>query len=91
MTSKDEAIIILAHGSRNVQAVEEFLRLANLVQERLPSYRIEPAFFQFSENNLHRGLKKLAVSGYKKVKIVPVFLFEGVHIKEDIPRIRLLC
>ncbi len=87
MTSKDEAIIILAHGSRNVQAAEEFLRLANLVQERLPSYRIEPVFFQFSENNLHQGLKKLTISGYKKVKIVPVFLFEGVHIKEDIPKV----
>ena len=87
MVSKDEAIIILAHGSRDNQAKEEFLRSVNLVQKRLPSCRIEPACFQFSENDLPRALKRVAAAGFKRVKIIPVFLFEGVHVKQDIPQV----
>ncbi|MEW5691704.1 MAG: CbiX/SirB N-terminal domain-containing protein [Candidatus Hydrogenedentota bacterium] len=83
--NENKAIIILAHGSRNSQAKEEFLKLVNSVSEKLPSYRIEPAFFQFSKYNLPNVLSKLAQEGYKKIRIIPAFLFQGMHINKDIP------
>jgi len=84
---KNEAIIILAHGSRKERVSEEFMKLAGQIQDRLPSIRIEPALFQFSKQDLPEALKKLASEGYNKIKIVPLFLFQGVHIKEDIPEV----
>ena len=86
MTNKDEAIIILAHGSRKEQVKEEFLKLAGLMKKRLPTLRVEPALFQFSpEYSLPRVLENLSTEGYKKVGIVPLFLFKGVHIENDLP------
>ncbi len=85
MLNTNEAIVILAHGSRKKVVEEEFLKLVNLIKKRLPSFRIEPALFQFSKRNLPMAFKKLSSEGYKKVKVVPLFLFRGVHIEDDIP------
>ena len=82
---ENEAIVILAHGSKKEGVEEEFLKFVNLIKKRLPSFRIEPALFQFSENNLPMALKKLSLEGYKKIKVVPLFLFRGVHVENDIP------
>ncbi len=82
---KNEAIVILAHGSRKEKVEEEFLKLVSLIRKRLSSLRIEPALFQFSERSLQAALKKLSAEGYKNVRVVPLFLFRGVHIEDDIP------
>ena len=88
MTNKDEAIIILAHGSRNKQVKEEFLKLAGLMKKRLPALRIEPALFQFSpEYNLPQVLENLSTEGYEKIRVIPLFLFKGVHIENDLPHV----
>ena len=85
MLNTDEAVVILAHGSRKKEVEKEFSKLANLIKKRLPALRIEPALFQFSERNLPAALKKLSSEGYKKIKVVPLFLFRGVHVENDIP------
>ena len=85
MLNTNEAIVILAHGSKKKVVEEEFLELVNLIKKRLPSFRIEPALFQFSERNLPMAFKKLSSEGYKKIKVVPLFLFRGVHVENDIP------
>lgn len=82
---KNEAIVVLAHGSRKKKVEQEFLKLVNLIKKRLPSIRIEPALFQFSENSLPAALKKLSAEGHKNIRVVPLFLFSGVHIEDDIP------
>jgi sirohydrochlorin ferrochelatase len=88
MLEKDKAIIILVHGSRNEQVKEEFLKLVDLIRKRLTTLRIEPAIFQFSpEYSLSRILENLSDEGYKDVRIVPLFLFKGIHIKDDLPNI----
>ncbi|MEG0372016.1 MAG: CbiX/SirB N-terminal domain-containing protein, partial [Clostridium sp.] len=42
-------------------------------------------YLQFSDTNLETGIQRLISRGASDIKVIPYFLFEGVHIKEDIP------
>lgn len=82
-------ILILAHGSRKSETENTLQKIIEMVKAELKSANnvplVEYAFLQFSDNNLEMGLKKLVDHGADKIKIIPYFLFDGVHILEDIP------
>jgi sirohydrochlorin ferrochelatase len=81
-------ILILAHGSREKETEKTLATIIDMVKKELSSENIENiecAFLQFVETNLEKGLLKLIEKGSDDIKVIPYFLFEGVHIKEDIP------
>ncbi|MBS3897698.1 MAG: CbiX/SirB N-terminal domain-containing protein [Dethiobacter sp.] len=47
---------------------------------------IAHGFLQFAEPALPAALARLAEAGVAEVTVMPVFLYEGIHIKEDIPQ-----
>lgn len=82
----NKGVLILAHGSRQKETEETLSAIVAMLKEELAIEDIENAFLQFSDKNLEMGLKSLVEKGIDDIKIVPYFLFEGVHIKEDIPK-----
>jgi sirohydrochlorin ferrochelatase len=78
-------ILILAHGSRQKETENTLLKIIELVKAELKLDLIEHAFLQFSDNNLEKGLKRLVNQGALEIQVIPYFLFDGVHIQEDIP------
>ncbi len=78
-------VLILAHGSREKQTMQTMDKIVDMVKAKLPDTVIECAYLQFCEVNLEKGLKKLIEKGVKNIKVVPYFLFSGIHIQEDIP------
>ncbi len=78
-------ILILAHGSREKQTEHTMDLILSSLQKKLPETYIEKAFLQFSETNLEKSIQKMVDQGITDIKVVPYFLFEGVHIREDIP------
>jgi len=46
----------------------------------------EIAYMEFSERSIPAGLDALIAQGVDDIAVVPYFLFDGVHIREDIPR-----
>lgn len=85
MNEKQEAVIVVGHGSRNEEAKSAFLEAVALIRKKLPGIRIEPAFFQFSSQDIPKALENLVQEGYSKIIILPLFLFSGVHVRGDIP------
>lgn len=79
-----EAILILAHGSRETQTEKTFDALVEQVRD-LTGRVVEPAFMEFSPRTITAGLESLVARGAKRIRVVPYFLFTGVHIKKDIP------
>lgn len=78
-------ILILAHGSR-VRETESILQsVVDKVRQMVRVDLVETAFLQFSENDLEKGLNSLARQGATNIEVIPYFLFDGVHIREDIP------
>ncbi len=78
-------VLVLAHGSREKETEATLDKIVSSLIHRLEGTQIERAFLQFSDTNLERGLLNLIDKGVTDIKVVPYFLFEGVHIKEDIP------
>ena len=40
---------------------------------------------QFSGQNLEAAVRELASQGVNRVKVAPLFLFDGIHVTQDIP------
>jgi sirohydrochlorin ferrochelatase len=78
-------VLLLAHGSREGDTEKTMRRITEYVREELGDILIEEAYLQFRNKNLEKGLESLTENGADEIKIIPYFLFEGVHIKEDIP------
>lgn len=78
-------ILLLAHGSREGDTEKTMQQITAYVKTELNVDLIEEAYLQFRDTNLEKGLLSLIEKGATEIKIVPYFLFEGVHIKEDIP------
>lgn len=81
-----KGILILAHGSREKSTEDTLVEIILQLKEEMMEYLIESAYLQFSEMNLEAGLNKLVAQGADDIKVIPYFLFDGVHIKEDIPK-----
>ena len=58
-----------------------------MAQERLAEIPIEIAYMEFGERNIPAGLDSLVAGGADEIAVVPYFLFNGMHIREDIPAV----
>lgn len=78
-------ILILAHGSKRQETEKILNSLVNKVKAKTGETLVYPAYLQFSEQNLGVGIDQLVKSGANNIKIVPMFLFDGIHVTQDIP------
>jgi len=85
MVEKQKAVIVVGHGSRDKKAKLAFLEVVALIKKKLKKVRIEPAFLQFSSQDVPKALEKLVQEGYKEIVLFPLFLFQGIHVNQDIP------
>ena len=89
MTFSHDALLIIAHGSRTPEALEEVKELARRVAEkcadRLPL--VDYAFLNHGRPDVPAGLKKCAGQAVRRIYILPWFLNSGVHVTQDIPRL----
>lgn len=80
-----KAVLVLAHGSREKNTEKTLEMVVEGVRKKIDIGLISEAYLQFSEKNMEAGIQDLMAKGAKEITIVPYFLFEGVHIREDIP------
>lgn len=75
--------IILGHGSRRTEANKGFLEVARKVTE-IMQQEVSPAFMAYSTPNLPEIVLEKIGLGAKRIVIMPLFLFRGVHVSVDI-------
>ena len=80
-------VMICGHGSRDVNAVDEFDAVARGLRERLPRYQVESGFLEFATPIIRDGLDRLHEAGHDLVLAVPGMLFAAGHAKNDIPSV----
>ena len=79
------ALILLAHGSRVPQTSREMRKLAGKLQRSQKGLLVKAAFLGLIKPDLSQSLVEVALEGVKKVHILPLFLFTGKHVLDDIP------
>ena len=80
-----KGILLLAHGSRENDTELTMRKITEYVRDELKNDMVEEAYLQFRDKNLDKGLLSLIEKGADEIHVVPYFLFNGVHIREDIP------
>ena len=80
-------VMVCGHGSRDVDAVEEFERLVRGLARRLPEYPMERGFLEFARPTLREGLDRLRARAVDYVLAVPGMLFAAGHVKNDVPSV----
>lgn len=82
------AILLVGHGSRLAEANAALSGLSDLVQKTSKRDEIVVhAYLQFAKPDPASVLELLAAQDVASVVVVPVFLYEGSHFREDIPEL----
>jgi sirohydrochlorin cobaltochelatase len=81
------AIVLFAHGARDPDWARPFRQLVAELGERLPGERIVLAFLESMQPSLADCAAALHADGVRSLRVVPVFLGAGGHLKEDLPRL----
>lgn len=80
-------VIILGHGSRSPEALVTVRKIKDMVAQAGNFDAVEVASLQFNQPDLPASLASMAAGGMQRVIVAPLFLYMGLHMKEDIPEI----
>jgi sirohydrochlorin cobaltochelatase len=83
----DRAIVLFAHGARDPEWAEPFKRIKRLLQARQPGVAVELAFLEIMQPSLADAIATLAGAGHTSIAIAPLFMAQGGHLKNDLPKI----
>jgi sirohydrochlorin cobaltochelatase len=79
-----EGIVLFAHGSREPGWAKPFESLAALLSTK---FLVRNAYLEIMRPSLDEAVAALAAAGAKRVRVVPVFLGEGGHVRDDLPKL----
>jgi sirohydrochlorin cobaltochelatase len=78
--------IIIGHGSRSQDAKDIFFKVVDELKLKMQGMA-EGCFMELSEPDIPSTFDKLYSKGVREFTILPYFLFNGIHMKVDIPEI----
>ncbi len=81
----NETIVLVAHGSRDPEAAEEFLKFAADVQAHVDGKRVQPAFLELAYSPVLDAIERAVAGGAERVVVLPLLLVPAGHLKNDIP------
>lgn len=82
-----EGWVLFGHGARDERWAAPFHRLRERLQARAPGGLVEIAFLDFIAPPLPQAIEALAQRGVRRIRVVPVFVSQGGHLKADVGRL----
>ena len=80
-------VMVCGHGSRDEDAVGEFVNFVKKLKKKLLQYELDWGFLEFANPVIKSGLDSLREKGIREIMSVPVMLFAAGHAKNDIPSV----
>ncbi len=81
------ALLLIAHGSRQVEANADLHHLADVLRRRGHAI-VVASFLELAEPGIAAGGAQCVELGAKRVVLVPYFLAAGVHVRRDLTEAR---
>lgn len=82
----NKALAIIAHGSRNNAANEEFLELVCQLAGTTREYAdLRGCFLELASPSLPEAVADLVAEGHRQIDVYPLFFNQGKHVARDIP------
>ena len=79
------AVVLFAHGSRDARWREPVEAVARRMNELQPGVPVACAYLELVEPDLPTAAAQMVTSGARSVRVVPLFLGMGKHLREDLP------
>lgn len=87
VTMAATGLILFAHGARDARWREPFERLATKAGAARPDVAVSLAFLELMQPDLAAAADALIARGCRRLRVVPVFLGQGGHVREDLPAV----
>ncbi|MDC9729903.1 MAG: sirohydrochlorin chelatase [Methyloprofundus sp.] len=79
-----ETVLLVGHGSRDVQGNIDIEKFADIWRAQHPDWRIEVCFIEFADVLLDEGFD-IAAKNSERVLVIPLILNAAGHVKMEIP------
>lgn len=85
----NNALILVAHGSRKESSNSEVMLLGEKVKPLVDTQYdiVKTAFLEFAQPSLEESIISSVKEGVKHIAVLPYFLASGNHVTRDIPTI----
>ena len=80
-------IVLFAHGARDPEWARPFEAIRERIRSTRPEYPIELAYLELMSPTLEEAIASLARRGAPAITVFPLFMAQGGHLKQDLPRI----
>ena len=84
---KRTGIIFFAHGSKDPQWALPFEAMRVQLQTQAADIPSELAFLELMTPNFATAVERLAAQAVQHIRVVPIFLAAGKHLKQDLPQL----
>ena len=78
-------VLVVGHGTADVDGAAETARLADLVADQLPGVPVCLGFLEVIGPTISEALGRLASRGAREVVAAPLLLFAAGHARRDVP------
>jgi sirohydrochlorin cobaltochelatase len=79
-----EGIVLFAHGSRAPAWSRPFRKIAAQLPKQ---FLVRVAYLELMRPSFSEAVESLATAGVKKIRVIPLFLGPGGHVRNDLPRL----
>ena len=80
-------IVLFAHGARDPGWAKPFEEIRDRIRAHRPEYPIELAYLEIMTPTLEEAITNLVNRGAPAITVFPLFMAQGGHLKQDLPRI----
>ena len=80
-------IVLFAHGARDPGWARPFEQIRERVRSAHPEWPIELAYLELMSPTLEEAIQSVVNEGALAVTVFPLFMAQGGHLKQDLPRI----
>jgi sirohydrochlorin cobaltochelatase len=87
MNTQAFAVVLFAHGSRDARWREPVEAVACRMTTRRPEVPVACAYLELVEPDLPTAAARLIADGARSLRVVPLFLGMGKHVREDLPQL----
>jgi sirohydrochlorin cobaltochelatase len=80
-------IVLFAHGARDPEWARPFEAIRDRVRQSRPECPIALAYLEMMAPTLEEAIDAVIGKGASSVTVFPLFMAQGGHLKQDLPRI----
>ena len=80
-------LVLFAHGARDPEWARPFEAIRDRIRAQRPELPIALAYLEVMTPALDEAIAAVAARGASCVTVFPLFMAQGGHLKQDLPRI----